>query len=405
MTLSISPIRRVFRVVNGGTPISSPENWGGAIAWATPIDLARCNGGKISSTQRYLTPAGLHSGSRTVPRGSLIVSSRAPIGYVAETTGAMAFNQGCKGLIPMRRVDIRFFRYQLSAMVDELQSCGQGSTFSELSADALASIRISVPHLPMQRHIADYLDAETDRIDSLIFKKRQLVQLLDERAQSLRDSWFESLSSVYGLVTLRRCSTQIEQGWSPICDSEPAESHEWGVIRTSAVSSGVFLTEKSKRLPEVTKPEPRWLLRDGDLLVTRGSGSRSMVGRACVARVGNRNLTLSDLVYRVRLTQTDSDYVASALLSSQARAQIERSTRTDAGMTLKIRRDDLADIRIPAVPMSRQASEVADLVKSLSSLHDSRPVLEKQLELLAERRQAVIAAVVTGDTPVPGTAV
>lgn len=183
--LSIVPIRRVFHIVHGGTPTADPVNWGDDIAWATPIDLAKCNGGKISASQRSLTVSGLRSGSNSVPAGSLIVSSRAPIGYVVETTCPMAFNQGCKGLVPTQDVDIRFFRYQISVIGERLNSLGQGSTFLELSTDALASSQITVPPLPVQQGLSDYLDIKTNRIDTAISKERRIIKLFRERRQTL----------------------------------------------------------------------------------------------------------------------------------------------------------------------------------------------------------------------------
>ena len=192
----------------------------------------------------------------------------------------------------------------------------------------------------------------------------------------------------------------IEQGWSPVCGSESAGLGESGVIKTSAVSSGRFVAANNKRLPPETECDTRWLLHDGDLLVTRGSGSRSMVGRACVVYVGKQSLTLSDLVYRVRLTQADPEFVAAALLSSPARAQIESSIRTDVGQTLKIRRDDLADIRVPAAPFDRHVSEVAKFTDRLSPQHAAKLMIERQIELLTERKNAHIWALVSGEMSV-----
>src|SRR5271157_1993578 len=95
-------LRRVFRVINGGTPTSDPANWNGSVPWATPVDLGRSHGGVIRDTDRTLTIDGLRAGSSLVPGGSLIVSTRAPIGYVAEVAEPTAFNQGCRGLVPQR---------------------------------------------------------------------------------------------------------------------------------------------------------------------------------------------------------------------------------------------------------------------------------------------------------------
>lgn len=179
------PIRRLFRIVNGGTPTSDTRNWDGDVAWATPIDLSQTNGKRIESTMRTLSRQGLLSGSRSVPAGSLILSTRAPIGYVSETTTDMAFNQGCRGLVPVIDLDIRYFRYQMIASTQHLDALGNGSTFTELSGDSLASFKIFAPPLPEQRAIADRLDAETARIDTLVSKLQRQLELLTERRQAV----------------------------------------------------------------------------------------------------------------------------------------------------------------------------------------------------------------------------
>ena len=165
------------------------------------------------------------------------------------------------------------------------------------------------------------------------------------------------------------------------------------------MSSGTFLAQNNKRLPDEIEPDLRWLLRDGDLLVTRGSGSRRKVGRASVARLGERNLTLSDLVYRIVLIEADPEYIAMAMSASSVRKQLEGSIRTDAGQTLKVRRDDLAEVRIPAVAGEQQPHEVAGVSIHLSMLRHSLRVIEAQLGLLTERRQALITARVAGHLP------
>ena len=281
----------------------------------------------------------------------------------------------------------------ISRLENVAQGIRQGRT---ISTEDFYNIPVAVPPLAQQRAIADYLDTETNRIDTLITKKRRMIELLEERAQSHIDQWNDQLVAEYGLVSLRRCFARIEQGWSPVCDSEPAEGVEWGVIKTSAVSSGTFLAGQNKRLPDEIEPDLRWMLCDGDLLVTRGSGSRGKVGRASVARVGDRNLTLSDLVYRVVLTEANPEYIALAMSASSVREQLEASIRTDVGQTLKVRRDDLAEVRIPAVASEQQPDEVAGVLTNLSLIRDSIRVINAQLGLLTERRQALITTGVAG---------
>ena len=137
-----TPLRRLVKLVNGGTPDPSEDNWMGKVPWATPVDLGRANGKIISETDRMLTEKGLLTGSRLIPANSLIISTRAPIGYIAINTLPMAFNQGCKGAVINSDVDIYYLQFALLSKVAELQSLGTGSTFMELSNDALKNISV-----------------------------------------------------------------------------------------------------------------------------------------------------------------------------------------------------------------------------------------------------------------------
>jgi restriction endonuclease S subunit len=263
---------------------------------------------------------------------------------------------------------------------------------------------VPLPALSAQRVIADYLDAETARIDALVSARKRQAGLLDARMEAERESWLQVLRDRYGVVALKRLSHRVEQGWSPECDATPAEEGEWGVLKTSSVSSGSFDRTENKRLPATIQPDPRWIIRDGDLLVVRGSGSPSAVGQAAVAEVGTLNLLLSDLLYRVRLPDSNPAFVAAALRSRYGRGQLEASIRTDVGMTRKIRSDDLAGVLVPAAPRSAQDAAVDALRRTEGRLALLRQRLYRQVDLLVERRQALITAAVAGELEIPGVA-
>lgn len=97
----------------------------------------------------------------------------------------MAFNQGCKGLVPGPQVSAEFAYYVLRHAEKELQANGLGTTFLELSRQQLRSVSIPFPPLPEQRAIASFLDERTARIDSLITKKRRLLELVAEKHQAV----------------------------------------------------------------------------------------------------------------------------------------------------------------------------------------------------------------------------
>jgi len=101
----------------------------------------------ISGSRRTLTDEGLRTGAELVPAGSIILSSRAPIGHLVINEIPMAFNQGCKGLIPLPAVDTKFAYYFLLTNVPLLESLGTGATFKELSGGKLKEVSFHFPEL------------------------------------------------------------------------------------------------------------------------------------------------------------------------------------------------------------------------------------------------------------------
>ncbi|MEX0754143.1 MAG: restriction endonuclease subunit S [Actinomycetota bacterium] len=390
-------VRRLFDVRRGATPRSDPENWNGPHIWLTPEDLSARDGRVISESRRTLTEAGLSRSSTTLsPPGSLVVSARAPIGYVAQTDCWVATNQGCMTMVQKRDLEARYFRYQLQVSRAALEASGQGATFPELGSDALRDFSVIHPPLEDQRRVADFLDRETARVNEIVAAKRSLSLLLHERMHSVRASWIGEAFDRFGRVPLRRVARRIEQGWSPEADNKRAESDEWGVLKTSSVTGAGFLPEANKRLPEGVRFDPRWVVCDGDLLVTRGSGSLSNVGRAAVADTAGRRLILPDLIYRVHLVRGTSTFVAAVLSSPPLRSLVEVCVRTDAGQTLKIRRDDLAGFPIPDADPKEQQELVQSLEERLNPHLQLLESLRHQLSRLTEYRQAVITEAVTG---------
>ncbi len=153
-------ITEVARVVGGATPkTKNPDFWGGCIDWATPKDLTNLQGKLISSTPRKITDVGLRScAAEVLPAGSVLFSSRAPIGHVAINTVPMATNQGFKSFVPGPELDAGFLYWWLDANRERLQALGTGATFKEVSKAVVKRIEIPLPPLEEQKRIAGILD-------------------------------------------------------------------------------------------------------------------------------------------------------------------------------------------------------------------------------------------------------
>lgn len=188
----------VAKIVNGGTPDTKVATyWEGDIAWLTPKDMGKAPSPYTRQTSRTISQAGLNNCSaRLVPTGSVILSTRAPIGHLAINDVEMAFNQGCRGLVPSERLNVKYLYYFLQANVGLLNDLGTGTTFKELSAGALASVRIPLPPLPEQQRIVAILDEVFEDLSCLTTKvqlcERAVLEFFSRRTGEILtggDGW------------------------------------------------------------------------------------------------------------------------------------------------------------------------------------------------------------------------
>jgi len=165
-------IGEIADVVAGGTPkAGDPSNFaapGTAIAWLTPADLSKYKAKSISHGARDLSQKGLTSSSaKLMPQGSVLFSSRAPIGYVVIAKNTISTNQGFKSFVFPGEVDPSFVYYYLHSIRNLAESRGTGTTFKELSgANAKKLPFLLVPYAE-QKQIAAKLDDLLPQVDTL----------------------------------------------------------------------------------------------------------------------------------------------------------------------------------------------------------------------------------------------
>jgi type I restriction enzyme S subunit len=167
-TWRVATIGDVAEVVSGGTPSTKREDYfGGIIPWITPADLSGYGEKRIRKGRRNISEKGLSESSAVLlPEGSVIFSSRAPIGYVAIAANPLATNQGCKNFIPSEAVFSDYLYYYLKSAKKIAEQLASGTTFLEISAKKAAKIPIPLPPVAEQRRIVAKIDQLFERLEA-----------------------------------------------------------------------------------------------------------------------------------------------------------------------------------------------------------------------------------------------
>ncbi|MCC2547431.1 restriction endonuclease subunit S [Hymenobacter sp. BT175] len=181
-------IEDIGRVTSGGTPQSTdPNNFGTDIAWVTPADLSGYTEKYISEGARSLSTKGVNSCSATIiPAGSVLFSSRAPVGYVVIAANDISTNQGFKNITPTAElVNSEYVYYYLKASKRLAESYASGTTFLELSGKNFSRLPFPLAPLTEQRRIVAKLEELFSRLDAGVATLRQTQAQLKRYRQSV----------------------------------------------------------------------------------------------------------------------------------------------------------------------------------------------------------------------------
>ena len=182
------PINEVGDVGGGSTPSTKvKEYWDGDVAWITPDDLASHGFRYILHGRRNITEKAVRDHSlRIYPSETVLLTSRAPIGYVAIAKSAVTTNQGFKNIVPKNGTSSEFLYYLLISIVEYLRDIAGGSTFSELTATTLRQVKIPYPDPTEQSRIAIVLSW----FDGLVENLKRQNEVLGKTAMALFKHWF-----------------------------------------------------------------------------------------------------------------------------------------------------------------------------------------------------------------------
>lgn len=413
-------LKNIFRIVGGSTPQSGEATyWDGEITWVTPADLSKLTGRGISQSLRTITEPGLSAcGSSLVPEGSLILSTRAPIGSLAVAERELCTNQGCKALVPAATLEPTFFYFVLSVSTEALNVRGRGTTFLEISGDALGSFPVPVPPLPEQQAIAAFLDRETGKIDALVEEQRRLIALLKEKRQAvishavtkgldpaapLKPSGIDWLGDIPAHWSVPKKLSHLASKDQHSFVNGPFGSDLLASELTLKGVPVVYIRDLGERGYSrksewhVSETKARRLnfchVTSGDLLVAKVGDPP---GHAVIYPNGEPDAIVTQDVIRLRPNSevASTSFLTWLLNSHFGQIQIDQiavvSTRTRVGL------GDYKQLRVSLPPIDEQDAISAFLDAECEKMDTLTAEASRAIDLLQERRAALISAAVTG---------
>lgn len=416
---SANPLKRAFKIEGGSTPTPDEANWDGDIAWVTPADLSGLSTLFLGASKRTITLTGLAScGTTLLPAGSLILSTRAPIGSLAIALTRMCTNQGCKGLVPYVDASSTYYAYVLLTAKAELNNRGKGTTFLEISGDELGRFVVPAPPFPEQTQIARFLDHETARIDALIEEQQRLIELLKEKRQAvishavtkgldptvpMKDSGVEWLGEVpahWNVGTLRWYAT-IQGGVAKGKDYEGRETVVMPYLRVANVQNGYVDLAEVKEIAVLESEVERYRLRAGDVLMNEG-GDNDKLGRGTVWQAQIDPCLHQNHVFAIRPNGLlRAEWLAAFTQAEQARTYFYLNSKQSTNLA-SISASNVMSLALP-IPSEKEQLEILTYLEADRIRHEElTAVAVSTVELLQERRSALISAAVTGKIDVRG---
>ena len=323
--------------------------------------------------------------------------------YVDEDLLGWGFQNSINRLRPIGDFDGRFIAFYLIALRASgfIRAYANVVSMPHLTAEKLARIPIPLPPQEKQRSIADYLDRETARIDTLIEEQQCLIEMLRDRRSAVVDAALTP-SGMWARTTLKHMLSGVDQGVSPQAEAELAdEPGTWGVLKTGCVNHGKFHQEEHKRLPGDFTIDPATTVNVGDVIVSRANGSPDLVGSAAIVEHLDYQLILSDKLFRLKpQNSVDPRFLAWSLNSGRYRIQVRRSISGAEGLANNLPLSRLRAFEMPHPLLDEQRRIAAYLNEQTEKIDGLIAESERFVELSRERRAAVITAAVTGQIDV-----
>ena len=373
-------IGEICEIVSGSTPKTSiAEYWDGNVKWITPAELDD-DSYVIQDTVRKITELGVKKTGLTIlPKGTVLFSSRAPIGKVAIAGCDMYCNQGFKNLICSDVINNKYLYWYLKSKTTYLNSLGRGATFKELSKKILAEVELEVPHIKRQNEIVQRLE----RLCSIKKKRLEQLQKLDELIKARFVEMFgEPTTNLKGWDEFALSEKLNVVGGYAFKSNQFDEISGIPILRIGNINAGFFKPVNLVYWKEDDNLE-RYAMYPGDLVMSlTGTVGKDDYGNVCILGNDYEMYYLNQRNAKLEIKEGLDKYYLSHLLKFE---QIKkRLTGISRGVRqANISNKDILNLVVPVPPIELQ-NQFADFV---NQVHKSKLVIKNLLQIYKHQIQ------------------
>ena len=315
----------ICEIVSGSTPKTTTED--GDVKWITPAELNE-NVYIINDSVRKITKLAVEkTGLSSFPEGTVILSTRAPIGKVAIAGCEMYCNQGFKNLICSEKIFNKYLYWFLKGNTMFLNSLGRGATFKEISKAIVSEIEINVPEIEEQHEIVKILE----KVNTIIRFRKQELSVLDTLVKARFVEMFENKTEYdqFRLEEIADIVSGITKGRKTKC----GELREVPYMAVSNVKDGYIDWTTVKTILATEDEIIQYKLLPDDVLMTEG-GDPDKLGRGAIISLPPKDCIHQNHIFRVRLDETRilPRYFSAYLQSPQAKTYFLRAAKQTTGI-------------------------------------------------------------------------
>ena len=346
-------------ICSGGTPKRSvAEYWkDGTIPWVKIGDMSEKY---VSSTEERITDAGFNNSSvKMLEPGTLLYSIFASIGAVSIFKIPATTNQAIAGLkIKDDSLDRDFLYHYLKSRESISKSSGRGAAQNNINLTILRNMQVTLPSIEIQRSIVRNLEMISNQVTIAESHLMDLDALVKSRFVEIFGDF-----ACYETKPLIKCVDCIEAGKSPKCLAFSRKMAEPGVLKLSAISSGVYCENENKALPRSVSLTIDKVVHANDILLSR-KNTPELVGRSVLVKHTDGNIMFPDIIFRMHPLPPINAMYLSYLLAGPLLHSIQSLAHGSAKSMSNIPKSELAKLSIP-IPALNLQNEFANFVSQV----------------------------------------